>query len=159
MWHDMRIGASVCCVVARLNGSAYPVPVTILIVEDHEAVRRSLRDWLQVEYPQCRVIEASSGEEALALMPVESPRLVVMDISLPRMSGIEATRRIKAVLPSTHVVMLTIYEGDSYRAGATAAGASAYVPKRVMRTELMSTLAALLANELNLQSGPRGGAA
>jgi len=119
---------------------------TILIVEDHDAVRRSLRDWLQVEFPQCRVIEAASGEEAIALTRVESPRLVVMDISLPGMSGIEATRRIKATLPSAQVVMLTIHEDDAHRADATTAGASAYVPKRVMQTQLMPTLAALLAN-------------
>jgi len=120
---------------------------TILIVEDHEAVRRSLRDWLDVEFPQCRVIEAASGEEAIALIQVESPRLVLMDISLPGMSGIEATRQIKAALPSTQVVMLTIHENDTYRADATTAGASAYVPKRVMQTELIPTLAALLAND------------
>ncbi len=65
---------------------------TILIVEDHDAVRRSLRDWLEVEFPQCRVIEAASGEESIALIQTESPRLVIMDISLPGMSGIEATR-------------------------------------------------------------------
>jgi DNA-binding NarL/FixJ family response regulator len=105
------------------------------------------------------VIEASSAEEALALVPVEAPRLVVMDISLPGMSGIEATRQIKAVLPSTKVVMLTIYEGDSYRADATMAGASAYVPKRAMQTELMPTLAALLANSDKWWSGSRGEAA
>ena len=120
---------------------------TILIVEDHDAVRRSLRDWLGVEFPQCRVIEAASGEEAIALIQVESPRLVVMDISLPGMSGIEATRQIKAALPSAQVVMLTIHENDTYRADATMAGASAYVPKRVMQTELIPTLAALLAND------------
>jgi len=91
------------------------------------------------------VIEASSGEEALALVPVEAPRLVVMDISLPGMSGIEATRQIKAVLPSTQVVMLTIYEGDTYRADARTAGASAYVTKRAMQAELMPALAALLS--------------
>ena len=119
---------------------------TILIVEDHEAVRRSLRDWLQVEFPQCRLIEAASGEEAIALIRVESPRLAVMDISLPGMSGIEATRRIKAASPSTQIVMLTIHEGATYRADATTAGASAYVPKRVMQTELIPTLAALLKN-------------
>ena len=129
------------------------MPVTILIVEDHEAVRRSLRDWLEVEYPQCRVIEASSGEEAIALIPVESPRLVVMDISLPGMSGIEATRQIKAVLPSSQVVMLTIYEADTYRADAAAAGASAYVPKRAMQTELIPILAALLANDTSADLG------
>ena len=120
---------------------------TILIVEDHEAVRRSLRDWLLVEFPQCRVIEVASGEEAIALIQVESPRLVVMDISLPGMSGIEATRQIKAALPSAQVVMLTIHEDDTYRADATTAGASGYVPKRVMQTELLPTLAALLADE------------
>ncbi|MFQ5857360.1 MAG: response regulator transcription factor [Anaerolineae bacterium] len=120
---------------------------TILIVEDHDAVRRSLRDWLEVEFPQCRVIEAVSGEEAIALIQIESPRLVVMDISLPGMSGIEATRQIKAALPSTQVVMLTIHEDDAHRADATAAGASAYVSKRVMQTELIPTLAALLAND------------
>ena len=120
---------------------------TILIVEDHDAVRKSLRDWLGVEFPQCRVIEAASGEEAIALIRTESPRLVVMDISLPGMSGIEATRQIKAALPSAQVVMLTIHENDTYRADATAAGASAYVPKRVMQTELIPTLAALLAND------------
>ncbi len=130
-----------------MNGRAYPMPETIVIVEDHEAVRRSLRDWLEVEYPQCRVIEASSGEEAIALVTVESPCLVVMDISLPGMSGIEATRQIKAIVPSTQVVMLTIYEGDSYRADATEAGASAYIPKRAMQTELIPTLAALLADD------------
>ena len=119
---------------------------TILIVEDHEAVRRSLRDWLEVEFPQCRVIEAASGEEAIALIRGESPRLVLMDISLPGMSGVEATRRIKAALPSTQIVMLTIHEDDAHRADATAAGASAYVPKRVMQTELIPTLTALLAD-------------
>ncbi len=123
------------------------MPTTILIVEDHDAVRRSLRDWLEVEFPQCRVIEAVSGEEAIALVRTESPRLVVMDIGLPGMSGIEATRQIKAALLSAQIVMLTVYEDDSYRADAAAAGATAYVPKRTMQTELIPTLAALLAND------------
>jgi two-component system invasion response regulator UvrY len=122
------------------------MPATILIVEDHDAVRRSLRDWLKVEFPQCRVIEAVSGEEAMALTQIESPHLVVMDITLPGMSGIEATRQIKATLPSAQIVMLTVHEDETYRADATAAGASAYVPKRAMQTELVRTLAALLAN-------------
>ena len=120
---------------------------TILIVEDHDAVRRSLRDWLEVEFPQCRVIEAASGEEAITLIQVESPRLVLMDISLPGMSGIEVTRQIKAALPSAQIVMLTVYENDTYRADAAAAGASAYVPKRVMQTQLIPTLTALLADD------------
>jgi DNA-binding NarL/FixJ family response regulator len=122
------------------------MPATILIVEDHDEVRRSLQDWLKIEFPQCRVIEAASGEEAIALIQVESPRLVIMDITLPGMNGIEAARQIKATLPSVQIVMLTIHDSDAHRAGAAAAGASAYVSKRAMSTELLPTLAALLAN-------------
>jgi DNA-binding NarL/FixJ family response regulator len=122
------------------------VPVTILIAEDHGAVRKTLRDWLEVEFPQCRVIEASSGEDAVALARTESPHLAVMDIRLPGMSGIEATRQIKAISPSVQVVMLTIHEDNSYRADATAAGASAYVEKQAMHTKLIPTLAALLTS-------------
>ncbi len=119
---------------------------TILIVEDHDDVRSALRDWLELEFPQCRVIEAASGEEAVALVRTEPPRLVIMDIRLPGMSGIETTRRIKAALPFAQIVMLTILEGDTYRVDATAAGASAYVLKQNMHSELVPTVAALLAN-------------
>jgi DNA-binding NarL/FixJ family response regulator len=119
---------------------------TILIVEDHDAVRRSLREWLEAVFPQCRVMEATSGEEAVAMAQVTSPRVVVMDIVLPQMDGIEATRRIKADMPTVEVVILTIHEAEAYRADAAAAGAGAYVPKRAMRTELIPALAALLGN-------------
>lgn len=120
------------------------MPATILIVEDHKAVRSTLRHRLEAAFPQCRVIEAASGEEAIALLDAESPRLVVSDIGLPGMNGIETTRRIKALSPSTRVVMLTMYEDEAYRAAATAAGASAYVPKRYIQTELVPALTAFL---------------
>ncbi len=120
------------------------MPATILIVEDHDEVRISLRDWLKIEFPQCRVIEVASGEQAVALGRTEALDIIVMDITLPGMNGIEATRQIKAILPSTQVVMLTIYEDNTHRAYAKAAGASAYVPKQAMQTELVPTLTALL---------------
>jgi DNA-binding NarL/FixJ family response regulator len=122
------------------------MPGTILIVEDHDVVRWSLRDWLAIEFPQYRVIEAVSGEEAIALTRTESPHTVIMDITLPGMNGIEAARQIKAILPSAQIVMLTIHDDEAHRADATAAGASAYVPKRAMSTKLIPTLAALLAD-------------
>lgn len=118
---------------------------TILIVEDHDTVREALRDWVKVEFPQCRVIEAATGEEAIALTRIESPCLIVMDIRLPGINGIETTRRIKAALPCAQIVMLTILEGNSYRAEATSAGASAYVQKQRMHSELVPTMAGLLA--------------
>ena len=120
---------------------------TILIVDDHEAVRSSLRDWLKGVFPQCDVMEAASGEEAVAIARVRLPRVVVMDIGLPRMNGIEATRQIKATVPAVQVVILTIHEEEAYRADAVTAGAAAYVPKRVMQTELVPTLATLLSDQ------------
>jgi DNA-binding NarL/FixJ family response regulator len=122
------------------------MPSTILIVEDHAAVRSGLRSWLEAEFPQCRVMEVSTGEEAIALTQTESPQLVIMDIRLQGINGLEATRRIKASSPSVHIVMLTLCDGDVYRAEANAAGASAYVPKHAATTQLIPTLAPLLAN-------------
>ena len=119
---------------------------TILIVDDHDDVRRALRDWLTLEFPRCRVIESANGEEAIAKARIESPRLVVMDIRLPGMNGIETARQIKSALPFAQVVMLTIHKSDTYRADATAAGACAYVTKQAMSTELIPVQAALLAN-------------
>jgi DNA-binding NarL/FixJ family response regulator len=118
---------------------------TILIVEDHQAVRNSLRDWLEAVFPQCDVMEAASGEEAVVISRARSPRVVVMDIGLPKMNGIEATRQIKAIVPTAQVVILTIHEEEAYRADAITAGAIAYIPKREMQTELVPTLAALLS--------------
>ena len=135
--HDSRLPV-------RLDGKGQRMPATILVVDDHEAVRWGLREWLELAFPGCRVIEANSGEEAIVLTINESPRVVVMDINLPGMNGIEATRQIKAALPSAQVVVLTVHEDSPYRADAIADGASAYVPKRVMRTELMPALTTLL---------------
>jgi DNA-binding NarL/FixJ family response regulator len=120
----------------------------ILIVEDHEGVRRSLRDWLELSFPQYRLLEATNGEEAVRLAHARLPRLVIMDIGLPGMSGIEAVQGIKAAAPATQVVMLTIFDDEAHRADAAAAGASAYVPKRKVQSELLPVLTRLLAEEM-----------
>lgn len=118
---------------------------TILIVEDHDTVRRSLREWLETVFPDHQFVEASTGEEALAAIQDRLPNVIIMDISLPEMNGVETTRHIKAMVPTAKIVMLTIHEGEAYRADAAAAGANAYVPKRAMQTELIPALSALLA--------------
>jgi two-component system invasion response regulator UvrY len=127
----------------------------IMIVEDHDAVRGSLRDWLEAMFPQCRIIEAATGEEAVALAKASAPHLVVMDIGLPQMNGIEAARRIKAIVPTAQVVILTIHEDKAYRVDARAAGASAYVPKSKMQTELLPILVALLSSQGETGSAKR----
>ena len=119
----------------------------ILIVEDNDSVRKSLREWLQVAFPKYQFIEAASGEQAIDIMQAKSPCAVIMDISLPGMNGIEATRHIKSTMPTTQVVILTIHEEEAFRADAKTAGASAFVTKRVMRKELVPALTAILTAE------------
>ena len=120
---------------------------TILIVEDNDSVRKSLREWLEGAFPKYQFIEAASGEQAIDIVQAKLPCAVIMDISLPGMSGIEATRHIKSTVPTTQVVILTIHEEKAFRADAEAAGASAFVTKRVMRKELVPALAAILNAE------------
>jgi two-component system response regulator NreC len=116
----------------------------ILIVEDHKAVRKSLLDWLRGIFPQCDFSEAASGETAIEICLTITPDLILMDISLPRLNGIETTKRILSMVPKAKVIMLTIHEEEAYRIEAMSAGASAFVPKRVMKTELIPTMTRLL---------------
>lgn len=120
---------------------------TILIVEDHEGVRQSLREWLELSFPLYRLLEATSGEEAISVAQAMSPRLVIMDIGLPGKNGIEAAQDIKMALPATKVVILTIHDDEAHRAYAVAAGASAYVPKRKVQTELLPVVTKLLSGD------------
>jgi DNA-binding NarL/FixJ family response regulator len=126
------------------------MPATILIVEDHPAVRQALQEWLQTEYPEHLVLVIDSGEEAVEMARSLDLDIIIMDIGLPGMSGIEATRRIKAEKQS-RVVIQTTHEEEAYRADAMAAGADAFVAKRMMGTDLLPLLRTLLSsgNETN----------
>lgn len=117
----------------------------ILIVEDHDAVRHSLRDWLEIMLPSFRVIEATSAEEAIDILEENKPRLIVMALNLPGMNGIEATRRIKEFSPSTNIVIMTLHEDRIYEAYAQAAGASAIIPKLSTPSLLRPMLFSLLS--------------
>lgn len=119
----------------------------ILIVEDHKGVRQSLREWLELSFPRYQLLEAASGEEAVIMAEAMSPCLVIMDIGLPGMNGIQTAQGIKAVAPTTRVVMLTMFDDEAHRAAAAAAGVSAYVPKRKVQTELLPVLNRLLAED------------
>jgi DNA-binding NarL/FixJ family response regulator len=125
---------------------------SILIVEDHEKVRQALRKLLEVKFSQYQVIEVRSGEEALSLTLEDTPQLIIMDITLPGMSGIEATRRIQASASAPPVVMFTIHEDDIYRKEATDAGAIAYVAKHALQSELLPQLSTLLTPDEDKQS-------
>jgi CheY-like chemotaxis protein len=115
-----------------------------LIVEDHAPLRRLLRRWLTDTLVDCCILEARSGEEAVALVRDQSPDLVLMDIGLPAMKGIEATRRIKAILPQVPVVIVTALDEAIHGRAAHEAGAGAYIMKTAMHTDLLQALTALL---------------
>ncbi len=131
---------------ARISQEA---KLTILIVEDHSLVRHSLGDLLSILFPQWVVLEAESGEEALALSAQCAPGLVLMDVALPGINGLETTRRLKASIPAALVVILSTYEAAEYEASALSAGASAYVAKRTMHTRLVPVLQELLCARTN----------
>ena len=120
------------------------MPRKIMIVEDHDAVRKSLKEWLECALPDYTILDVGSGEEALQAARAEGMCLIVMDIGLPGINGLQATRQIKAFLPDVPIVILSIHEDEAYRADAIASGVSAYVPKRLMRTRLLPTLRGLL---------------
>jgi DNA-binding NarL/FixJ family response regulator len=125
----------------------------ILIVDDSETVRNSLHNWLESVFPSWSIEEAECGQEAVDSVLAHLPGIVLMDICMPGMNGIEATRRIKALCPEVKVVMLTICEDPQYRVDASLAGASAYVAKRKMHTELIPILTNLLTADHRSGSG------
>lgn len=128
------------------------MPKQILIVEDHVPFRRNLRGWLETEFPDCSIIEATSGEQALEIVQNSPPQVVLVDITLPHMNGIAVTRQIKAIHPSAPVVVLTIHQDEVYRADALAAGAAAYVTKQAMYSELLPVLKLLIYETADPQS-------
>lgn len=125
--------------------SCYRMKPTILIVDDHHLVRSAMHNWLAALFADHVFHEATSGEEAVEIAASQQPAVVVMDVGLPKMSGIEAARIIRKSSPRSRVVMLSIHEAIQFREDAASAGASAYVPKRKMATDLVPVLQRLLA--------------
>ena len=121
--------------------------LTFLIVEDHKSLRKSLRHLFSAFFPNSFILEAKDGEEALSFAFWHRPDIVLMDIAMPGINGIESTQRIKKELPMTQVVILTIHENPEYRADALAAGASTFIPKRKMGTDLFPSLSDLLVRQ------------
>ncbi len=118
----------------------------MLIVEDHHLVRRALRETLQSAYPSANIREASDGARALELCLSHHPRLVLMDIGLPDINGIELTARIKTMLPECNVIVVSQHAAPIYIERAHEAGACAYVTKDTVYEELLPVVARALAS-------------
>ncbi len=114
--------------------------IHLLLIDDHAVVRGGLRMLLENEDDMEIIGEASSGLAALQLAAQLAPDVVIMDISLPDISGIEATRRLKETHPQIGVVALTIHEDQQYFFEMLKVGASAYVPKRAAPDDLLTAI-------------------
>lgn len=110
--------------------------IRLLLVDDHEVVRGGVRAFFDA-HPEFKVAgEAASGEEAVRLAGELVPDVVLMDLVMPGMDGVEATRRVKAVSPRSQIVVLTSYHEDEYIFPALKAGAISYILKDVKMTDL-----------------------
>ncbi len=117
--------------------------VRVIIVDDHEMVRKGLRSMLASERAIQVVGEASSGAEAITLVDEENPDVVLMDLKMPQMDGLEATRRIRDKHPSVAVVLLSAYVNETYIQDASRAGAAGYILKDASRELIGNAIRAI----------------
>ena len=117
--------------------------VTVLIVEDHAGVRQLLRDALREVAAE--VWECENGAEALAAYPVHQPDIVLMDLSMPVLDGLAATRQIRHLHSSARVVIVTNYDDEDLRQAAQEAGACGYMLKHIL-LEIVPQLHSVLQN-------------
>ena len=121
--------------------------VRILLVEDHVVVREGTKKLLESQ-PDFEVVgEAGDGEEAIELTKQLHPEVVIMDITMPKLSGIEATKQIKALYPGTAVLVLTGYDYDEYVLALIEAGAAGYLLKEATGDELIDAIRLVKAGE------------
>ena len=121
--------------------------IRVLLVDDHAIMRDGIRALLGLNEDIEIVGEASEGREAIEKTKELSPDLVIMDIAMPRIDGLEATRRIKKQNPNVKVLILTQYNNKEYILSAVKAGAAGYLPKRALGSELVSAVRAIQRGE------------
>ena len=114
--------------------------IAVSIIEDDAQARKILAGWISRASGFRLVGDWGDGESALRFLPEKKPDVALMDINLPGMSGIEAVKRLKLILPATQFVMLTVYEDADHIFNALAAGATGYLLKQTPRDQLLSAL-------------------
>jgi len=124
--------------------------IKILLADDHAMLRQGIRMLLDNE-PDFEVIaEAGDGEEAVRLCKTYKPDIVLMDVGMPKLGGLEATRQIKAAHPATAVLVLTIHDDEEYVIGFLEAGATGYLMKSSYGVELLQAIRSVMAGDIVL---------
>jgi len=125
--------------------------ITLLLVDDHDVVRTGLRSFLETQDGIRVVAEARTGTEALERAAATTPDIAVMDISMPDMDGLQATRRLKKQSPSTQILALTVHDDKQYFMEMLAAGASGYLTKQAAADDLIAAIHAVAQGQVYLQ--------
>ena len=130
-----------------------PFPTRILLADDHALVRRGLRLIIDAEPDLSVVVEASDGAEAVAAAAEGEVDLAILDIAMPRMTGIQAAREISRRTPDVRILILSMYDNEQYFFEALKAGASGYVLKSVADRDLLEACRAAMRGESFLYPG------
>ncbi len=121
--------------------------IKVMLVEDHVLVREGTRELLDQENDLQVLVEAGDGEEAVRLAAEHSPDVIIMDIAMPKLNGIEATKQIKATNPAIAILVLTAYDDDQYIFAFLEAGAAGYLLKDATMNDLIQAIRAVHAGE------------
>ena len=121
--------------------------IRILLADDHKVLRQGMAQALDAQPDMVVVAQANNGMEAVQLVNIHHPDVALVDINMPEMDGVEATRRITAVSPQTGIIILTMYRHGDYVVQAIKAGASGYLLKEVELEELLSAIRAVARGE------------
>jgi DNA-binding NarL/FixJ family response regulator len=125
--------------------------IRLMLVDDHDIVRTGLRSFLEKQPGLQVVAEASNGQEALEKACELHPGVIVMDITMPEMDGLEATRRLKTACPDCRVLVLTVHQDKQYFFEMLAAGASGYVTKQAAAEDLVAAIRSVALGHVYLQ--------
>ena len=141
-WGDIPMGISTERKAAQRSaiGVKPPKPITLLLAEDHMIVRQGLRALLETDLGIIVVGEAETGRQALEMARELRPAVILMDIAMPCLNGLEATRQIVKELPDTKILILSSYSDDDYVRRVIEAGASGYLIKQVAAQELLAAV-------------------
>jgi NarL family two-component system response regulator LiaR len=121
--------------------------IKVMLVEDHVLVREGTRELLDQENDLQVLVEAGDGEEAVRLAAEHSLDVIIMDIAMPKLNGIEATKQIKATNPAIAILVLTAYDDDQYIFAFLEAGAAGYLLKDATMNDLIQAIRAVHAGE------------
>ncbi len=126
---------------------AEPGKTSIILADDHPVVRKALRNDLEKEADFIVLAEASDGEEAVRLVDEFIPDVIIMDIGMPNVNGIEATRQIKASHPDIIVLVLTVYDDVEHILGILESGADGYLTKNILVEDIIKSIRSVVAGE------------